>query len=168
MKLDYDEMIIFRPKRNLFTKIFNTILFSLTLYALSYAFLLAIITHSFEHIIITGIMLLISFIAAHMFFSCVLLTNKRILYQNIFFIPKSIWLKDIIDIHIQSSTFSGGSALMFDLQNIRKLVFKLSGKFFKRRVLTPEPDELMEITLEYIFNNLKDNSLSEDWIYRLE
>ncbi len=167
MKLDKDEIIIFKPKRNLFTKIFNTILLSLTLYALGYILLVAIITHSFDHIILAAIMLLTTLLSIHMFLSPVLLTNKRVLYQNIFFITKSIWLKDIVDIEIESS-FSGESALMFDLQNLRKLVFTLSGKFFKRRVLTPEPDDFQEITMEYIYNNIKDNSLNQDWLYQLE
>lgn len=168
MKLDNDEIIIFEPKRNFFTKILNAIFFSLTLYAFGYVLLLALITHSFEHIIMTLIMLVTTFAVAHLFFSTVLLTNKKILYQNIFFITKKIWLKDIIDIDIDLGSFTGGLSLIFDLQNMRKLTFKLSKKFFKRRVLTPEPDNFKEITLEYIYKNLKDNSLNQNLIFKLE
>ncbi len=159
MKLDKDEIIIFKPKRTLITKILYSFII-ITCIALIF-YLLPGLNKSKIVLIVIFLLIFLTYWLIYSLCSNVILTNKKIVYQNIFFKHKCIWLKNIIYIGIIKPATSDLSQIIYDLQNISTLFFKLSNSFFPKILIVPDPEDFKEKTLEYIESNLKQNNLDQ-------
>lgn len=86
----------------------------------------------------------------------VIVTNKRIIFQNLVFLTQSISLKNIITLQIETNP-----AFLF---NSGIVSAKIVSKVFPTRIYVPDRGEFCETVIKFIIDTLPENSLDKNFV----
>lgn len=155
-KLDKDEYIVYSQKKSWWTKIICTLYFVGCLY------LALLITFKpipdtdlkFVRCLLDLIFLPLSYSALQWLICDVIMTNKRILYKNIFFQTRFIDLKKIIYVAIWYNPTP--------ITGLDDLYIKITNKLLRIRIRVPDDIKFRNKILEFIQSSIPDNNLNQD------